>query len=93
ELEKNRKKLVKQEQELADTETAELVRQKGELLTTYLHQVPNDQASVTLDNYYTGEELEIELDVALTPSQNAQRYFKKYQKLKEAVKHLTNLIE
>ncbi|WP_449449806.1 Rqc2 family fibronectin-binding protein [Streptococcus suis] len=93
ELEKNRKKLVKQEQELADTETAELVRQKGELLTTYLHQVPNDQASVRLDNYYTGEELEIELDVALTPSQNAQRYFKKYQKLKEAVKHLTNLIE
>ncbi|HEM4370766.1 TPA: NFACT family protein [Streptococcus suis] len=93
ELEKNRKKLVKQEQELADTETAELVRQKGELLTTYLHQVPNDQASVTLDNYYTGQELEIELDVALTPSQNAQRYFKKYQKLKEAVKHLTNLIE
>lgn len=93
ELEKNRKKLVKQEQELADTEGAELVRQKGELLTTYLHQVPNDQTSVTLDNYYTGEELEIELDVALTPSQNAQRYFKKYQKLKEAVKHLTNLIE
>lgn len=93
ELEKNRKKLVKQEQELADTETAELVRQKGELLTTYLHQVPNDQPSVRLDNYYTGEELEIELDVALTPSQNAQRYFKKYQKLKEAVKHLTNLIE
>ncbi|HFI2473580.1 TPA: NFACT family protein [Streptococcus suis] len=93
ELEKNRKKLVKQVQELADTEGAELMRQKGELLTTYLHQVPNDQASVTLDNYYTGEELEIELDVALTPSQNAQRYFKKYQKLKEAVKHLTNLIE
>ncbi|HFI0716704.1 TPA: NFACT family protein [Streptococcus suis] len=93
ELEKNRKKLIKQEQELADTETAELVRQKGELLTTYLHQVPNDQPSVRLDNYYTGQELEIELDVALTPSQNAQRYFKKYQKLKEAVKHLTNLIE
>lgn len=92
ELEKNRKKLVKQEQELADTETAELVRQKGELLTTYLHQVPNDQPSVRLDNYYTGQELEIELDVALTPSQNAQRYFKKYQKLKEAVKHLTSLI-
>ena len=69
------------------------MRQNGELLTTYLHQVPNDQPSVRLDNYYTGQELEIELDVALTPSQNAQRYFKKYQKLKEAVKHLTNLIE
>ncbi|MGT2715860.1 Rqc2 family fibronectin-binding protein [Streptococcus respiraculi] len=93
ELEKNRKKLLKQEQELLDTEGAELFRQKGELLTTYLHQVPNDQASVTLDNYYTSEPLTIALDVALTPSQNAQRYFKKYQKLKEAVKHLNNLIE
>ncbi|MDG3132111.1 NFACT family protein [Streptococcus suis] len=93
ELEKNRKKLVKQQQELEDTEMAELVRQKGELLTTYLHQVPNDQETVSLDNYYTGEQLVIELDVALTPSQNAQRYFKKYQKLKEAVKHLTLLIE
>ncbi|MER0122302.1 NFACT family protein [Streptococcus sp. ZJ93] len=92
ELDKNRKKLGKQEQELLDTETAEFFRQKGELLTTYLHQVPNDQASVTLDNYYTNEPLEIELDLALTPTQNAQRYFKKYQKLKEAVKHLTNLI-
>lgn len=93
ELDKNRKKLLKQEQELLDTETAEIFRQKGELLTTYLHQVPNDQPTVTLDNYYTGHPLTIELDLALTPSQNAQRYFKKYQKLKEAVKHLTNLLE
>lgn len=93
ELDKNRKKLVKQEQELLDTEAAEIFRQKGELLTTYLHQVPNDQPTVTLDNYYTGQPLAIELDLALTPSQNAQRYFKKYQKLKEAVKHLTNLLE
>lgn len=93
ELDKNRKKLIKQEQELLDTEAAELFRQKGELLTTYLHQVPNDQTSVTLDNYYTGNPVTIELDIALTPSQNAQRYFKKYQKLKEAVKHLNSLIE
>ena len=93
ELEKNRKKLVKQEEELQATDHAEDFRQKGELLTTYLHQVPNDQPAVTLDNYYTGQPIEIALDVALTPSQNAQRYFKKYQKLKEAVKHLTNLIE
>ena len=93
ELDKNRKKLVKQQEELQATDHAEDFRQKGELLTTYLHQVPNDQPVVTLDNYYTGQPIEIDLDVALTPSQNAQRYFKKYQKLKEAVKHLTNLIE
>ncbi|MET3634711.1 Rqc2 family fibronectin-binding protein [Streptococcus porcorum] len=93
ELDKNKKKLHKQEQELNDTETAELFRQKGELLTTYLSLVPNNKDSVELDNYYTGEKLMITLDKALTPNQNAQRYFKKYQKLKEAVKHLTYLID
>ena len=93
ELEKNRKKLGKQEEELLATENAEEFRQKGELLTTFLHQVPNDQEQVELDNYYTGEKIIIALDKALTPNQNAQRYFKRYQKLKEAVKHLTSLIE
>ena len=93
ELEKNRKKLGKQEEELLATENAEEFRQKGELLTTFLHQVPNDQEQVELDNYYTGEKIIISLDKALTPNQNAQRYFKRYQKLKEAVKHLTSLIE
>lgn len=93
ELEKNRKKLKKQELELVATENAEEFRQKGELLTTFLHQVPNNQDQVELDNYYTSEKITIVLDKALTPNQNAQRYFKKYQKLKEAVKHLTGLIE
>ena len=93
ELEKNRKKLGKQEEELLATENAEEFRQKGELLTTFLHQVPNDQNQVELDNYYTGEKILITLDKALTPNENAQRYFKRYQKLKEAVKHLTSLIE
>ena len=93
ELEKNRKKLGKQEEELLATENAEEFRQKGELLTTFLHQVPNDQDQVELDNYYTGEKILIALDKALTPNQNAQRYFKRYQKLKEAVKHLTSWIE
>ncbi|KHD45139.1 Rqc2 family fibronectin-binding protein [Streptococcus hongkongensis] len=93
ELEKNIKKLAKQEAELIATENAEEFRQKGELLTTYLALVPNNKASVTLDNYYTGQPITIALDLALTPNQNAQRYFKKYQKLKEAVKHLSTLID
>ncbi len=93
ELQKNRHKLKKQEKELEATENAEEFRQKGELLTTFLHQVPNDKDQVTLDNYYTNQPVTIMLDKALTPSQNAQRYFKRYQKLKEAVKYLTELIE
>ena len=93
ELQKNRHKLKKQEKELLATDNAEEFRQKGELLTTFLHQVPNDQDQVILDNYYTNQPIIIALDKALTPSQNAQRYFKRYQKLKEAVKYLTELIE
>ena len=93
ELQKNRHKLTKQEKELLATDNAEEFRQKGELLTTFLHQVPNDQDQVILDNYYTNQPITIALDKALTPNQNAQRYFKRYQKLKEAVKYLTDLIE
>lgn len=93
ELQKNRHKLKKQEKELLATDNAEEFRQKGELLTTFLHQAPNDQDQVILDNYYTNQPITIALDKALTPSQNAQRYFKRYQKLKEAVKYLTDLIE
>lgn len=93
ELDKNIKKLGKQEEELLATENAEKFRQKGELLTTYLSMVPNDQDQVTLDNYYTNEPITIALDKALTPNQNAQKYFKKYQKLKEAVKHLNGIIQ
>ena len=93
ELQKNRQKLKKQEKELQATENAEEFRQKGELLTTFLHRVPNDQDQVILDNYYTNQPITIALDKALTPNQNAQKYFKRYQKLKEAVKYLTELIE
>ena len=93
ELQKNRHKLKKQEKELLATDNAEEFRQKGELLTTFLHQVPNDQDQVILDNYYTNQPITIALNKALTPNQNAQRYFKRYQKLKEAVKYLTDLIE
>lgn len=88
ELKKNRAKLKKQERELLATDNAEIFRQKGELLNTFLNQVPNDKASVTLENYYTNEPIEIALNPALSPVQNAQRYFHRYQKLKQAVKFL-----
>ncbi|MDN6071077.1 MAG: NFACT family protein [Lactococcus plantarum] len=93
ELDKNRKKLKKQLKELQATANAETFRQKGELLTTFLHQVPNNKTSITLDNYYTNEPLEIALNPALTPNQNAQKYFHRYAKLKQAVKFLDQQIE
>ncbi|HCE13239.1 MAG TPA: hypothetical protein DEQ24_10995, partial [Enterococcus sp.] len=87
ELKRNQTKLQKRQQTLRDSENAEAFRQKGELLTTFMAQVPRGVQSVTLDNYYEeNRPLSIDLDPALTPNQNAQKYFQRYQKLKNAVK-------
>ncbi|WP_430609098.1 fibronectin-binding protein EfbA [Enterococcus sp. DIV0876] len=87
ELKRNQNKLQKRQQTLQDSENAEAFRQKGELLTTFMAQVPRGAQSVTLENYYEeNRPLAIALDPALTPNQNAQKYFQRYQKLKNAVK-------
>lgn len=88
-LRKNERKLKKQEKELKATENADFYRIKGELLTTYLYKVKRGMTSVTLPNYYNNEQPEkINLSNQLSPSQNAQKYFKRYQKLKNAVRYL-----
>ena len=89
ELKKNRDKLKKNKNEnYLRLTTLKFSVKKGELLNTFLNQVPNDKTSVTLENYYTNEPIEIALNPALSPVQNAQRYFHRYQKLKQAVKFL-----
>ncbi|WP_207940590.1 fibronectin-binding protein [Enterococcus sp. DIV2402] len=87
EYKRNQLKLKKRQQTLADSENAEEFRQKGELLTTFMTQVPRGATAVQLENYYDENRLiEIALDPALTPNQNAQKYFQRYQKLRNAVK-------
>lgn len=87
EIKRNEGKLAKREATLLEAEKAELLRQKGELLTTFLHEVPRGVKVVELPNYYDEDHLmKITLDPALTPNQNAQKYFQKYQKLRNAVK-------
>ena len=55
ELSKNQTKLKKLTKELKNTDKADDLRVKGELLTTYLYQVKPNTTSVTLPNYYDGE--------------------------------------
>lgn len=89
ELSKNQTKLKKLTKELKNTDKADGLRVKGELLTTYLYQVKPNATSVTLPNYYDGEKpVKITLSSQLSPAQNSQKYFKKYQKLKNAVTHI-----
>lgn len=87
ESQKLHSKKEKLKDSLSETEHAEILRQKGELLTTYLHLVPRGAKAVTLDNYYEeNQPVAITLRPDLTPSQNAQKYFQKYGKLKNSVK-------
>lgn len=87
EIKRNQTKLAKREKTLKDSENAEDFRRDGELLTTFMTQVPRGANSVELLNYYEeNTPITITLNPALTPNRNAQKYFQKYQKLKNAVK-------
>ena len=60
----------------------------GELITANLYRITNNHsASIELENYYDNNNLiSIPLDIKYSPNINAKRYFKKYSKLKNALK-------
>jgi len=85
-LERDEKKLALQEEELSASARMEEYRIAGELLTAQSYLVPRGAEKVQLPNFYdeNGGMMEIQLDVALTPAQNAQKYFKRYRKARSA---------
>lgn len=73
-------------EDLLKAENSEDLRLYGELLTANIHLIQPGMKSVEVTNYYDGSTLSIPLDVKLSPSKNAQHYFKKYGKSKTAIK-------
>ncbi|MBU9788996.1 NFACT family protein [Lentilactobacillus sp. IMAU92037] len=93
-LKKNRTKLKRLTRDMAETENADAFKIKGEILTTYLNKIQRGMQTIELPNYYDNNAMiSISLSNQLSPSENAQRYFKKYQKLKNAVKYLNEQIK
>lgn len=92
-LERSYKKLDIQEKQLKDTEKREKFRIYGELINTYGYHIPEGAVSFTALNYYTNEEITIPLDNTLTPSENAVKYFNRYNKLKRTFEADSKLIE
>ncbi|MBJ6363295.1 NFACT family protein [Paenibacillus sp. GCM10012307] len=84
---KNVKKIEKLKNTLEEAKDADKYRVLGELLTTCMHQIERGQKSVEVINYYEEEQplITVALDPQLTPSENAQRYFKTYTKSKNSV--------
>ena len=94
EIKKNKTKLKKLQQTLDESSHADEFKIKGELLTTYLYQVKRGMTEITLPNYYDNEApMIISLSNQIGPSQNAQKYFTKYNKLKTAVSYVNEQIE
>lgn len=85
-MERDGKKLALQEEELTASARMEEYRIAGELLTAQAYLVPRGVERVQLQNFYDpdGGMMDIALDVALTPAQNAQKYFKRYRKARSA---------
>ncbi len=91
---KQTKKLQESLERLKEAEKAEEYRVKGELLTANLYRVEKGATSVELENWYeNGEKLRVELDGTLSPSKNAQKLFKLYNKHKRAKEILTPMLK
>ncbi|MCI9082215.1 MAG: fibronectin/fibrinogen-binding protein [Lachnospiraceae bacterium] len=90
-LERNRKKYDLQLRQLKDTEKREKYKVYGELINTYGYGLEEGAKSLTAQNYYTNEMITIPLDDQLTPQENAQKYFDRYNKLKRTFEALSDL--
>lgn len=85
-LKKQEKRLKQIAEKRAECADAELLRVKGELITANLYRLQRGMRGAELENYYDGNKpLKIALDPSLTPSENAQAYFKKYRKQKRTL--------
>ena len=85
-IERCEKKIAIQNEALQSAARMEEYRQKGELIQANLYRLKKGEAVARVENFYTEtcEPIDIPMDVSLSPAQNAQRYFKLYQKARGA---------
>lgn len=90
-----RRKLAAQEKELLDCRDRDKWRIYGELITANLYRMERGMSRLTAQNYYDPDcaDMDIPLDVRLSPQENAAKYFKRYTKAKTAEKYLTEQLE
>lgn len=89
------RKINAQRGELETCAQRDSLRVAGDLLSANLYSLEKGASSAELVNFYEEGQplLKIKLDPALTPNQNAQKYYKEYRKAKTAEEKLTQQIE
>ncbi len=85
-LDRCRKKLQIQNETLIKAEKREKYKIYADLITANIYRIKQGDEKVSLVNFYSenGEEITINLKPELSPSKNAQAYYKKYNKEKKA---------
>ncbi len=85
-IERISKKIVILEKTLKDASEKEQYKIKGDLIIANIYRIIDGQKEIEVENFYESNAplVKIPLDESLSPSQNAQKYFKKYNKLKTA---------
>lgn len=94
-LSREEHKLELRKKDLQKAEDSEKYNIKGQLLLSNLHNIKKGNKSVKVLNFFKEpyEEMTISLNPALSPSENANKYFKKYSKLENSKKYLQKLIK
>jgi predicted ribosome quality control (RQC) complex YloA/Tae2 family protein len=85
-------KLASLENSLKDQSELEHLQQSGELILAYQYAIEPDQTELLAQYEIEGPELTIQLDPQLTPLENAQKYFDKYNRAKRAHQNVPELV-
>ncbi|MDE6504291.1 MAG: NFACT family protein [Clostridia bacterium] len=90
-IKKLEKRLAIIEQKLFDCRDLEAVKLKGELITANIYAIQRGINEIEVANYYdeNGGKIKIALDKTLSPAENAQKYYKRYAKLKRTEENVT----
>lgn len=91
-IERNVKKYDLQQKQLKDTEKRDKYRIYGEMINTYGYELKEGSTELVCINYYNNEEIKVPLDKELTPSENAKKYFDRYNKLKRTYEALSKQV-
>lgn len=94
-IERCQKKIVMHKEHIRSAQDRDKYKMYGDLLTANLYRIKYGDKSVMVQNYYSesGEMIEIPLKADISPSQNAQRFYKRYNKAKTTEKFASEQLE
>ncbi|NLC54630.1 MAG: fibronectin/fibrinogen-binding protein [Erysipelothrix sp.] len=91
-LKKQKRKLLKLNEELDKNQNADIFLKYGDLIITYQNQIKKGMKYTNLVDYETAKPITIDLDEKLDAIGNAQKYYKIYRKKTNSLKHLQQQI-